>query len=69
MGALIFLLLNLVASLFKSKSQLQAENAALTQQLNAGAILNPCTALVSQIDPPTEMLATRAGPWTGPLQF
>jgi len=33
MGALIFLLLNLGASLFKSKSRLEAENAALRQQL------------------------------------
>ena len=33
MAALIFLLLNLVASLFKSKSRLEAENAALRQQL------------------------------------
>jgi hypothetical protein len=33
MAALIVLLLNLVASLFKPKSQLEAENAALRQQL------------------------------------
>ena len=33
MAALIFLLLNLVASLFKAKSRLEAENAALRQQL------------------------------------
>ena len=33
MAALIFLLLNLAASLFKSKSRLEAENAALRQQL------------------------------------
>ena len=33
MVALIFLCLNLVASLFKSKSQLEAENAALRHQL------------------------------------
>ena len=33
MAALIFLLLNVVASLFKSKSRLEAENAALRQQL------------------------------------
>jgi hypothetical protein len=33
MVALIFLCLNLVASLFKSKSRLEAENAALRQQL------------------------------------
>jgi transposase InsO family protein len=33
MAALIFLLLNLGASLFKSKSRLEAENAALRQQL------------------------------------
>jgi transposase InsO family protein len=33
MVALIFLFLNLVASLFKSKSRLEAENAALRQQL------------------------------------
>jgi hypothetical protein len=33
MAALILLLLNLVASLFKSKSRLEAENAALRQQL------------------------------------
>ena len=33
MGALIFLLLNMAASLFKSKSRLEAENAALRQQL------------------------------------
>jgi hypothetical protein len=33
MAALIFLFLNLVASLFKSKSQLEAENAALRHQL------------------------------------
>src|SRR2546421_5541316 len=33
MGALIFLLLNLAASLFKSKGRLEAENAALRQQL------------------------------------
>src|SRR5438128_12385357 len=33
MAAIIFLLLNLAASLFKSKSQLEAENAALRQQL------------------------------------
>jgi hypothetical protein len=33
MVALVFLLLNLVASLFKSKSRLEAENAALRQQL------------------------------------
>src|SRR5260370_318493 len=33
MVALIFLFLNLVASLFKSKSQLEAENAALRRQL------------------------------------
>ena len=33
MGALIFLLLNLAASLFKSKSRLEAENAALRHQL------------------------------------
>src|SRR5256885_230652 len=33
MAALIFLFLNLVASLFKSKSRLEAENAALRQQL------------------------------------
>jgi hypothetical protein len=32
MAALIVLLLNLVASLFKPKSQLEAENAALRQQ-------------------------------------
>jgi hypothetical protein len=33
MAALIFLLLNLVASPFKSKSRLEAENAALRHQL------------------------------------
>ena len=33
MAALILVLLNLVASLFKSKSRLEAENAALRQQL------------------------------------
>jgi hypothetical protein len=33
MAALIVLLLNLVASHFKPKSQLEAENAALRQQL------------------------------------
>src|SRR5712691_10546578 len=33
MAALIFLLLNLAASLFKSKSRLEAENAALRHQL------------------------------------
>jgi hypothetical protein len=33
MAALIFLLLNLGASLFKSRCQLEAENAALRQQL------------------------------------
>jgi hypothetical protein len=33
MAALILLLLNLAASLFKSKSRLEAENAALRQQL------------------------------------
>jgi hypothetical protein len=33
MAALIFLLLNLGASLFKSRSRLEAENAALRQQL------------------------------------
>jgi hypothetical protein len=33
MAALIVLLLNLVASLFKPKSQLEVENAALRQQL------------------------------------
>ena len=33
MAALILLLLNLVASLFKSKSRLEAENAALREQL------------------------------------
>jgi hypothetical protein len=33
MAALIVLLLNLVSSLFKPKSQLEAENAALRQQL------------------------------------
>jgi hypothetical protein len=33
MAALMFLLLNLGASLFKSKSRLEAENAALRQQL------------------------------------
>jgi hypothetical protein len=33
MAALILLLLNLGASLFKSKSRLEAENAALRQQL------------------------------------
>src|SRR5436190_23596044 len=33
MAALIVFLLNLVASLFKPKSQLEAENAALRQQL------------------------------------
>jgi hypothetical protein len=33
MVALIFLFLNLVASLFKSRSRLEAENAALRQQL------------------------------------
>src|SRR3984893_8533831 len=33
MAALIVLLLNLVVSLFKPKSQLEAENAALRQQL------------------------------------
>jgi hypothetical protein len=33
MVALIFLFLSLVASLFKSKSRLEAENAALRQQL------------------------------------
>jgi transposase InsO family protein len=33
MAALIFLLLNLAASLFKSKGRLEAENAALRQQL------------------------------------
>jgi integrase-like protein len=33
MAALIFLLLNLGASIFKSKSRLEAENAALRQQL------------------------------------
>ena len=33
MVALIFLFLNLVASFFKSKSRLEAENAALRQQL------------------------------------
>ena len=33
MVALIFLFFNLVASLFKSKSRLDAENAALRQQL------------------------------------
>jgi hypothetical protein len=33
MVALIFLCLNLVASLFKSKSRLEAENAALRHQL------------------------------------
>jgi len=33
MAALIFLLLNLGASFFKSKSRLEAENAALRHQL------------------------------------
>jgi hypothetical protein len=33
MAALIVFLLNLVASFFKPKSQLEAENAALRQQL------------------------------------
>jgi hypothetical protein len=33
MVALIFLFFNLVASLFKSKSRLEAENAALRRQL------------------------------------
>jgi hypothetical protein len=33
MVALIFLLLNLVASLFRSKSRLEAENGALRQHL------------------------------------
>jgi hypothetical protein len=33
MAALIFLLLSLAASLFKSKSRLEAENAALRRQL------------------------------------
>src|SRR5947209_18747635 len=33
MGALIFLLLKLAASIFKPKSRLEAENAALRQQL------------------------------------
>jgi hypothetical protein len=33
MVGLIFLFLNLVSSLFKSKSRLEAENAALRQQL------------------------------------
>src|SRR6266478_4094244 len=33
MVALVFLFLNLVASLFKSRSRLEAENAALRQQL------------------------------------
>src|ERR1700738_1115505 len=33
MAALIFLLLNLIASPFKSKSRLEAENAALRHQL------------------------------------
>jgi hypothetical protein len=33
MVGLIFLVLNLVSSLFKSKSRLEAENAALRQQL------------------------------------
>jgi len=33
MVGLIFLFLNLVSSLFKSKSGLEAENAALRQQL------------------------------------
>ena len=33
MVALIFLIFNLVASLFKSKSRLEAENAALRHQL------------------------------------
>ena len=33
MVALIFLFLNLVAALFKSKSRLEAENAALRHQL------------------------------------
>jgi hypothetical protein len=33
MMGLIFLLVNLLASLFKSKSRLEAENAALRQQL------------------------------------
>jgi hypothetical protein len=33
MAALIFLLLSLAASFFKSKSRLEAENAALRQQL------------------------------------
>jgi hypothetical protein len=33
MVALIFLFLNLVASSFKPKSRLEAENAALRQQL------------------------------------
>jgi hypothetical protein len=33
MAALIFLLLRLVASLFKSKCRLETENAALRQQL------------------------------------
>jgi hypothetical protein len=35
MVALIFLFVNLVASLFKSKSRLEAENAALRHQLTA----------------------------------
>src|SRR5438876_2228624 len=34
MAAIIFLLLNLAASLFKSKSQVEAENAALRHQLS-----------------------------------
>jgi hypothetical protein len=33
MVGLIFLFLNLISSLFKSKSRLEAENAALRQQL------------------------------------
>jgi hypothetical protein len=36
MAALIVLLLNLVASPFKPKSQLEVENAALRQQLTPG---------------------------------
>jgi hypothetical protein len=64
MVALIFLFFNLVASLFKSKSRLEAENAALRHQLtvlqgqvrgrvqftNSDRLFHPAVSLVS-VDP------------------
>jgi hypothetical protein len=60
MAALIFFLLSLGGSIFKSKSRLEAENAALRQQLTVFSILIEMETLVDEIGKKKLKLKPRA---------